>query len=88
MNKKLNELRGMGETELLLKLTELKNTLAKEKAVKSTNTRPENPGKARRIRRQIATILTISTEKRREKNMTRNQNKSKTKNEVTSKGWT
>lgn len=62
MNKKLNEMRGMGATEMTLKLTELKNELAREQAVKSTNTRPENPGKAKSIRKQIARILTISKE--------------------------
>ena len=63
MNKKLNDLRGMGSNELTLKLTELRNELAKEQAVKSTNTRPENPGKARKLRVQVARILTIQTEK-------------------------
>lgn len=64
MNKKLNDIRGMGQTEMVLKLTELKNELAREKAVKSTNTRPENPGKAKNLRKQIARILTIGTEKK------------------------
>ncbi len=63
MNKKLNEIRGMGDKELIIRLTELTNELAKEKAVKSTNTRPENPGKARKLRRSISRIRTIQTEK-------------------------
>lgn len=63
MNKKLNDLRGMGSNELTLKLTELRNELAKEQAVKSTNTRPESPGRARKLRVQVARILTIQTEK-------------------------
>ena len=63
MNKKLNEIRTMGKSERTIKLTELTNALAKEQAVKSTNTRPENPGKAKSLRKQIARILTISKEK-------------------------
>ncbi len=63
MNKKLTELRNMGSSELLLKLKELKNDLAREKATKSTNTRPENPGKAKGLRKQVARILTIMKEK-------------------------
>ncbi len=62
MNKKLNDIRAMGSVERQLKLKELKNMLAKEHAVKSTNTRPENPGKARSIRKQIARILTITNQ--------------------------
>ncbi len=62
MNKKLNDIRAMGSVERQLKLKELKNMLAKEQAVKSTNTRPENPGKARSIRKQIARILTITNQ--------------------------
>ena len=63
MNKKLNELRQMANPELNVKLTQLKNDLAKEQAVKATNTRPENPGKARSIRKQIARILTFKRQK-------------------------
>lgn len=63
MNKKLNDIRGMGASERMLKLKDLMNELAKEKSVKSTNTRPESPGKAKNIRKQIARILTINQEK-------------------------
>ncbi len=62
MNKKLKEMRAMGLPERMLKLKELTNELAKEKSVKSTNTRPENPGKAKGLRKQIARIMTINTE--------------------------
>ncbi|MFH0970625.1 MAG: 50S ribosomal protein L29 [Candidatus Diapherotrites archaeon] len=60
MNKKLNDLRKMSVNERIRKLTELKNELAAENAVKSTNTRPESPGKARNIRRHIARIHTFN----------------------------
>ncbi len=63
MNKKLNETRQMSTTELNVKLAQLKNDLAKEQSVKATNTRPENPGKARLLRRNIARILTIKHQK-------------------------
>ena len=62
MNKKLNEIRNMGKAERMRKLTELMNELAAENAVKSTNTRPESPGKPRNIRRQIARIHTLNSE--------------------------
>jgi ribosomal protein L29 len=62
MNKKLNEIRNAGKSERIRKLTELMNELAGERAVKSTNTRPESPGKARNLRRQIARIHTITRE--------------------------
>ena len=65
MNKKLNDIRAMGQAELKIKLQTLKNDLAKEQAVKATNTRPENPGKARKIRKDVARILTIMNEKAR-----------------------
>lgn len=60
MNKKLNDLRQMGSSERTIKLTELKNELARERAFKSTNTRPESPGKARNLRKQVARILTFN----------------------------
>lgn len=63
MNKKLTEIRNMGVSELTIKLTDLKNELAREKATKSTNTRPENPGKAKGLRKQVARIFTIMKEK-------------------------
>ena len=65
MNKKLNEIRNMGTGERIRKLTELMNELAGERAVKSTNTRPESPGKAKNIRRQIARIHTLTRESER-----------------------
>ncbi len=71
MNKKLNDIRGMGTSELLLKLKDLKNELAREKATKSTNTRPENPGKAKGLRKQVARIFTVM----KEKEMNARQNK-------------
>ncbi len=63
MNKKLNEMRQMSVTEMNVKMAQLKNDLAKEQSVKATNTRPENPGKARLLRRQIARILTFKRQK-------------------------
>ena len=83
MNKKLNDIRGMGTSELLLKLKDLKNELAREKATKSTNTRPENPGKAKGLRKQVARIFTVMKEK--EMNASKNKlvkNKASKKGEV------
>lgn len=62
MNKKLAELRNMGLDERMLKMKDLMNELAREKSMKSTNTRPENPGKAKGLRKQVARIHTINKE--------------------------
>ncbi|MEK6821400.1 MAG: 50S ribosomal protein L29 [archaeon] len=62
MNKKLAELRKMTTHDRVRRMTELKNELAAEQAVKSTNTRPESPGKAKNLRKSIARILTLNTE--------------------------
>ena len=45
------------------KAMQLREELAKERAVLASGTRPENPGKIRSLRRDIARILTIIKEK-------------------------
>jgi ribosomal protein L29 len=84
MNKKLSELRNMGESERMIKLKDLKNELAREKATKSTNTRPENPGKAKGLRKQVARILTINAENKKKVPVkkTKVENKQAKKGEV------
>ncbi len=84
MNKKLAELRNMGEGERMLKMKDLMNELAREKSMKSTNTRPENPGKAKGLRKQVARILTINQENKMKtaKAVVQNKIKSAKKGEV------
>jgi large subunit ribosomal protein L29 len=64
---KAKEARQMGLAALHEKVAELRSELAKEKALASGGTRPENPGKIKSIRRAIARILTIAREKEIEK---------------------
>lgn len=57
------ELRGMGGEELQSRLVELKGELAKERSLVSSGTRPENPGKIRKLRRGVARLLTVLGER-------------------------
>jgi large subunit ribosomal protein L29 len=52
------ELMRMGEKELTTQAIELKQELAKERATVASGTRSEKPGKIRKLRREIARILT------------------------------
>lgn len=61
--KATGELRGMGANELQARLVELKGELAKERSLVSSGTRPENPGKIRKLRRGVARLLTILGER-------------------------
>ena len=70
MRKKLNEVRDMASMEISSKVNELKLDLAKERSLNASGSKPENPGKIRKLRRKIAQMLTILSEKeiRKEKN--------------------
>ena len=59
---KAAEIRAMGEAEILEKLASLRKELAKERATIASGTRPEKPTKIRKIKRDIARILTILNE--------------------------
>jgi len=61
--KKIAEIREMTETEIREKIAAQRKELAKEKAVIASGTRPENPGKIRSMRRDVARMLTILKEK-------------------------
>ncbi len=63
MTLKHQELLKLSEKELNEKAIELKQELAKERAVIASGTRSEKPGKIRKIRREIARILTALTMK-------------------------
>ena len=56
---KVFEVRELSNEQAFEKLRELKTEIARERALQSSGTRPENPGRIRAIRRTIARILTI-----------------------------
>ncbi len=58
MTLKHQELLKLSERELNEKAMELKQELSKERAVIASGTRSEKPGKIRKLRREIARILT------------------------------
>jgi large subunit ribosomal protein L29 len=67
MTMKHQELLKMSSEELNQKAIELKQDLAKERAVVASGTRSEKPGKIRKLRREIARILTaLSTKNKKE----------------------
>ncbi len=65
MTKKHQELLKMTENELNARAIELKQDLAKERATVASGTRSEKPGKIRKIRREIARILTAMNAKKK-----------------------
>lgn len=56
---KAKDLVSQNKDELKKQVVELKQELAKEKATIASGTRSENPGKIRKLRRDIAKILTV-----------------------------
>ena len=63
MTLKNQELMKTPQKELTQRVIELKQDLAKERAVIASGTRSEKPGKIRKTRREIARILTAITAK-------------------------
>lgn len=63
---KPKELRSMSEDDLKAKTEELRKELMKVNTQISTGTVPKSPGQVRQIKKNIARILTILTEKKRE----------------------
>ncbi len=61
---KAKELRELPIEELEEKIVSMKNDLSKEKAQISSGTKAENPGKIKKIRREIARTFTVITEKK------------------------
>lgn len=57
------EIRKMKDEELEKKLADLRKELMRIKTQIAQGTAPENPGRAREIRRTIARILTIKRER-------------------------
>ncbi|MBI4043780.1 MAG: 50S ribosomal protein L29 [Candidatus Diapherotrites archaeon] len=69
MKKRLGEVRDLASPEISSKVTELKLELARERSINASGAKPENPGKIRKVRRKIAQMLTIMSEKTRKKGM-------------------
>jgi large subunit ribosomal protein L29 len=69
MTLKHQELSKLSDKELNEKAIELKQELAKERAVIASGTRSEKPGKIRKIRRDIARILTAMSMKNKKEAM-------------------
>jgi large subunit ribosomal protein L29 len=55
---KYHDIKELATEEVNVKVLELKQELAKERARISAGTRSENPGKIRKLRRDIARLLT------------------------------
>jgi large subunit ribosomal protein L29 len=60
---KAKDIAKMGKAEIEAKLIETKQELAKERATVASGTRSDNPGKIRKLRRDIAKMITIITQK-------------------------
>lgn len=58
-----NEIRKMGDKELESKVAELKKELMKLRAQVASGTPPENPGRVRVIRKTLARVNAIKSEK-------------------------
>ena len=60
---KAKEIMTMSPTEIEQKVIELKQELAKERASIASGTKSENPGKIKKLRRDVARLLTIKRQK-------------------------
>jgi large subunit ribosomal protein L29 len=63
MSLKTKEYATMSVPELKQNVIDLKQELSKEKSTIASGTKSENPGKIKKIRRNIARLLTIINEK-------------------------
>lgn len=61
---KAKDLTGLSKKELEEKIVELKQDLTKERATIASGTKSENPGKIKKIRRDIARIFTVLNTKK------------------------
>jgi len=60
---KAKEITTMSPADIEQKVVELKQELAKERASIASGTKSENPGKIRKLRRDVARLLTIKKQK-------------------------
>lgn len=61
--KEMSGIRSQSKESIEAKLAELRAELAKERSIVASGTRPENPGKIRKVRRSIAKHLTVLRER-------------------------
>ena len=71
---KISEIRSMDVQSLNAKVAELKEEIAKEKALVAGGTRPENPGKIKKTRKTIARIMTVIKEKELQEKKSKKKN--------------
>ena len=60
---KAKEIATMSPADIEQKVVELKQELAKERASIASGTKSENPGKIRKLRRDVARLLTVKRQK-------------------------
>lgn len=62
--REMKAIRDEATAELQAKAAEMQAELAKERSLKSAGTRPENPGRIRKLRRTIAKYFTVINERK------------------------
>ncbi|HNY35409.1 MAG: 50S ribosomal protein L29 [Methanothrix sp.] len=62
---KIDEIRNMTEEEVAEELRKLESELVRERGIVTAGGAPEKPGRIRDIRRTVARIKTIQTERRK-----------------------
>ncbi len=60
---KAKEIKNMSKEEIKQSIAEMKQELAKERATIASGSKSENPGKIRKLRRDVARLLTKLNEK-------------------------
>jgi len=63
---RVDDIKDLSYEDMLVKRNEFKFELARERALLATGSAPENPGKIRELRRTIAKINTLLTQKQNE----------------------
>jgi large subunit ribosomal protein L29 len=64
MNKKMHELQALKEDALTKQLVDLRKELMKINAQVASGTVPKSPGSIKKIKKQIARILTLTNQRR------------------------
>jgi len=62
---KIDEIRNMNQEEIAEELHKLKSELIRERGIVTAGGAPEKPGRIRDLRRTIARIKTVQTERKR-----------------------
>ena len=63
MTKQAKEFQNLSTEEIKVRLNELRKELMKENVQVSSGTAPSNPGKLKQIKKNIARLLTIKSQK-------------------------